>query len=926
MSRHHSVKRTHPSVLAASLLTLLFAGCGGGGDGPGGGGDCPEGQRLCDGVCVDLQTNTAHCGACSNACAAAESCEDGACSCRDGFTRCEDVCVDLGSDPDHCGACATVCATEQVCSSGSCGDGCAAGETECDRACVDLDTNVLHCGACDRACASGQSCAAGECTCGSGGRLCGGVCVNVATDPSNCGGCAVRCAEGETCRAGVCEAAPPIPPVVTASCTEGFTEAESCAATAAGTTYYVSTSGDDASDGLTEATPLRSLARASEIAAEPGDRILFRCGDLWRGETLTIERSGAECQHVVYGSYPAACADQPRFSGSFPIAGWERGEDGVWSADLTAGENAGRFPNGINQLFRGEQRLPLGRWPNLDDTASSGGYSRIDAHPSPTVVTDPRLPAGDWSHATFRYFSIRWLLLNREVTSSGDGTLTLGDGIECYDGCGSPDPGDASAFGWGYYLTHHRATLDQQDEWFYDAASGRVFLVSGAEPADIEGSAIPAGVTDARQPTNDEGFDALVLLGANMGAPIHHVVVENLRLENGWRNGIAYPINQVGGENENLTLRCNTIRNVDSKGILLATWVLDDPSDADGWTGGQQHSVLSNVIDGANHFGLLSVARDTTIQDNLISNTGLLENLGATGLGCAYDDDNCTENGDGIDLQRWDRNGAGSSNVTVRRNRVERSGYCGIDVFGVNMLLEENVVVDACYAKGDCGGFRLMEADDITVRRNVIRGVISPPDGFNSTYEERFGFGLYVDEYTTANCDANTIERTQGYGILYQGAETLGEVTGNTVYDVEGRTLVFAGFEGVISSLTDNVLVATRPMRLLFTEADGDVLASNRNYFIQPYGGGYINLQSTGDWEDRTLSQWQEVSGRDLDSVDAWFEVAPGAASPVELFVNDRAEEMTVGLDAAYLDLDQQAVVGSVVLAPFSSRVLVRQE
>jgi len=45
-------------------------------------------------------------------------------------------------------------------------------------------------------------------------------------------------------------------------------------------TYYVSSSaGDDDNDGLSQASPLATVARVNELSLQPGDRVLFKCGD-----------------------------------------------------------------------------------------------------------------------------------------------------------------------------------------------------------------------------------------------------------------------------------------------------------------------------------------------------------------------------------------------------------------------------------------------------------------------------------------------------------------------------------------------------------------------------------------------------------------------------------------------------------------------
>ena len=49
-----------------------------------------------------------------------------------------------------------------------------------------------------------------------------------------------------------------------------------------GTCYYVSTSGNDANDGLSAASPIRTLKRVNELELKHGDAVLFRRGDVWR--------------------------------------------------------------------------------------------------------------------------------------------------------------------------------------------------------------------------------------------------------------------------------------------------------------------------------------------------------------------------------------------------------------------------------------------------------------------------------------------------------------------------------------------------------------------------------------------------------------------------------------------------------------------
>ena len=74
----------------------------------------------------------------------------------------------------------------------------------------------------------------------------------------------------------------------------------------AGTTYYVSTRGDDANDGRSPETPWRTLSKVSTTELQPGDGVLFCRGEIFRG-TVKTQRE------ITYGAYGKG--KKPRFYG-----------------------------------------------------------------------------------------------------------------------------------------------------------------------------------------------------------------------------------------------------------------------------------------------------------------------------------------------------------------------------------------------------------------------------------------------------------------------------------------------------------------------------------------------------------------------------------------------------------------------------------
>ncbi len=70
-----------------------------------------------------------------------------------------------------------------------------------------------------------------------------------------------------------------------------------------GTNYYVdATNGNDSYNGTSSSTAWQTLSKVSGFSFSPGDSILFKRGEVWRGD-LDINRSGISGSPIVYGAY-----------------------------------------------------------------------------------------------------------------------------------------------------------------------------------------------------------------------------------------------------------------------------------------------------------------------------------------------------------------------------------------------------------------------------------------------------------------------------------------------------------------------------------------------------------------------------------------------------------------------------------------------
>ena len=72
---------------------------------------------------------------------------------------------------------------------------------------------------------------------------------------------------------------------------------------ASGVTYYVSSSGgSDGFDGLSQSKPFATVSKVNSLNLQPGDQVLFKCGDTWRADPLYATWSGAAGQPINFGA------------------------------------------------------------------------------------------------------------------------------------------------------------------------------------------------------------------------------------------------------------------------------------------------------------------------------------------------------------------------------------------------------------------------------------------------------------------------------------------------------------------------------------------------------------------------------------------------------------------------------------------------
>ncbi|MGI6461907.1 MAG: choice-of-anchor Q domain-containing protein [Candidatus Hydrogenedentales bacterium] len=105
-------------------------------------------------------------------------------------------------------------------------------------------------------------------------------------------------------------------------------------------TYYVANAGSDDNSGLSPQEAWASLSQVNEHSLAPGDAVLFRRGDVWRGQ-LVPQNGSSEGGYLTYGAYGEG--PKPRLLGSIAKdapGDWSHAGDNLWFAGGLAPDSA----------------------------------------------------------------------------------------------------------------------------------------------------------------------------------------------------------------------------------------------------------------------------------------------------------------------------------------------------------------------------------------------------------------------------------------------------------------------------------------------------------------------------------------------------------------------------------------------------------
>ena len=516
--------------------------------------------------------------------------------------------------------------------------------------------------------------------------------------------------------------------------------------------YFSSSSGDDARTNMqaqNAATPWKTIDKLNAFInnINPGDSILFRAGDIFFG-VINVKKSGTVLSPIVFASY--GDGENAVISCLNNISTWKNAGNGIYESacpDCISGNNILSI-NGNPQA--------IGRYPN-------SGYLTYQAHINNSAIVDNTL--GDqtnWQGADIVIKKKHWIIDRSNIVSQQNGTINYAAGT-------SSTPTD----NYGYFIQNDIRTLDQFGEWFFDSSSKKMSVYFGNQ--------------------NPNGF-------------ITNASTANILVNINGQSFIQF--NNLSFEGANTT--SFKIRN--AKNISIQNCSINfSGGDAINASGAPSLLIENSFINHSQNDAITidSSCRLAVIQNNKITNTGLMPGMGKNGTGT------------------YQAISASGANTVIQFNEIDSTGYDGI-FFGANFsIAKNNFIQNFCCIKDDGAGIYIDDWFPSTGKKitgNIIINGVGSIAGTNTKYTSQLQVeGIYIDDKTAdVVIDSNTVSNCPHAGIMIHNAHDI-KITNNTVFN-----------NGIQLLLQHDNLWPNNPIR--------NVIANNNFFFCKTVNQICVNV------------------------------------------------------------------------------------
>ena len=398
--------------------------------------------------------------------------------------------------------------------------------------------------------------------------------------------------------------------------------------------YYISNSGNDANNGLTPATAWKTITKLNNSWAiiNPGDNIFFERGGTFTG-TITPAKSGTATSRITIGAYGTGA--NPVITGFTTPTSW------TLTATPNVYEATVATTTDINVLTVNGQLTAMGRYPNA--TAANEGWLTFSDLADNSITSATALTT-NWTGATAVFRNRAYVISNSTITSQAGNVMNIT----------SYDVGREWSSGAGFFIQKDIRTLDTDREWFFNNSTDKLSIYSLTNPSSL---AIKVATTDRLFDINGQTYltiDGLSFEGSHgemlYGSGVSNITVQNcnfqytnlkaIHLTNQCSNILIKKCNIRDSWTDGIrldnrgTIDSCTLRNIgnvpgmmasggDSKGRSICIESLGAPTTSN-------MTCTNNIIDSAGLLGIYFGGSNILVQNNFITNVGLLKNDGGS--------------------------------------------------------------------------------------------------------------------------------------------------------------------------------------------------------------------------------------------------------------------------------------------------------
>jgi hypothetical protein len=653
--------------------------------------------------------------------------------------------------------------------------------------------------------------------------------------------------------------------------------------------YYISAIGKDSNKGTSIKESWETLENLKTLKLKPGDSILFRCGDIFRGE-IVINTSGKEGKKIVFSSFGSG--KNPVLSGAVSLTGWEKTGNNTYVASSE---------QDIVHLFVDDIMQTSARYPN-------NGYLFMDKIVTPRIVfldDELKKESGYWDGAYIRYRPNDWTTRHGIVEAHEGIKITIKEIHSDYN-----KTSDNIARGSGYYFDNKFEELDSISEWYYNLSSKKVYYMpaTGIDALKIEGVTFN---------------DAFTLLPG-----VSNIEISNLDIQKYHHNGIYSK-----GANRNITIINNNFENINATAIHL-----------DKRSG--ECLVKGNKLFNINGRGIFAIETDEVkIIDNHLENIGIRYGYGISGLNGMTGILLVNTEGEKTSESQVSRNNL------VQYNEVINTGYNGIRLEGMHNVVKNNYVYNAMSLLNDGGGiYSWSEGGKYYVSDNIISGNIfdnvhGGHEGLISDFPPQ-SIAIYLDNRTLNTTVEKNVACNSLKGIFSNTYSRNNTFRNNIIYNTDIGFETADYFDPVVTygHLVENNLFFTINMRqyavslVSYTAPSTDSLATfkNNKYYSMHERYFMREILETDNKKTRVnylyqMEIWQEKLNNDINGFaklynHPWKKDLQGPYKESKIIYNASQKVKSVKLTGkGFFDLDGNKLPDTVEIEPYSAKIILME-